>query len=96
MGNFSVFYPSNSTLIYLIENCKNTGAVSALHKDGESVGGILGFMSISSKIPCKVKACTNSGIIKSNGVTATENIGKDEANYLGLLVGGCSTPPDIE
>jgi|GEM_PF-2515226 len=85
------FVPSSATGIdasCLVENCKNTGNVSALVANSKFAGGILGYPRIENGT-CEVTGCTNTGTVKSENVLATENIGDN--NKPGLLVGGQSS-----
>lgn len=74
----------NNQVFFILENCTNTGSVSA-PADSKYAGGIIGRPMVV-RGTCQIKNCTNSGTIKSGEVTATENMGGD--NKLGLLVGG--------
>lgn len=91
IGN--LFYMGSANVVCLIDNCKNTGNVSAVVTGGLYVGGILGLPYISNGT-CKLKGCINSGTIKSGEVTATQVLGGD--NMLGLLVGGTEKVTVIE
>lgn len=86
------FAPSSATgvdAICLVENCKNTGNVSALVANSKFAGGILGYPRICDNGTCEVTGCTNTGTVKSENVSAMQDLGDN--NKLGLLVGGQSS-----
>ena len=77
---------TGSDYIFVISNCTNSGSVSAPN-GGTYVGGIIGTPKTVCGT-CKVKGCTNTGIIKAGDITATEDLGTTDNNFLGKIAGG--------
>lgn len=78
---------ANDLVTYVLQNCTNSGNVSALSKAKTYVGGIVGIPKIA-KGTLKIKSCTNTGTIKIGDTPATAAEGAPSTPVPGLIFGG--------
>ncbi len=72
--------------VVIFENNKNSGNIVA-PENCVYTGGIIGETSFINGI-CKLKRCSNTGVVKMGTNIATQNIGNISNMMLGLLIGG--------
>lgn len=78
---------ANDQVTYVLQNCTNSGNVSAPSKANTYVGGIVGCPRITVGT-LKIKGCTNKGIIKIGDIPATAAEGAPKTPVPGLIFGG--------